>query len=213
MSAKEQQPGSLTRAHGRISNLMEELNATVEHVDQLTRAGHDAEALIILDEQRDSLYRLVDQISRDVAANAPRRMDTLRRHLTAGLAAAFVAVSTLAVSVGALTRAPDPVADATRQLRLSEDLDPETRLQVIIKVYERTRTLPAAEARKVDQGLVKAADKLREDQDDDGDEDVAKQAGQIAEDLKNGKTPTPPPPQSGDDPPTKPVTDAVPPPP
>jgi hypothetical protein len=206
MSAKQTQPGSLSRAQDRIERLLSELNSTVEDVDRLTRAGSEAEALAMLEEQRESLYRIVDQISHDVAAaSPPSRWMLLRRHMVAAAAAALMTVSAVAVSVGALTRSPDPIEDASGRLRRASQIaDPAERLRIIVTVYRDTRSAPASERQALDRDIALQARRGSDELDDGNVEDptLSAQADQIMADLQEGKTPAAPDAPSSDKPPS-----------
>lgn len=207
-----EEPVSLSRVQDRIADLLSDLNATVEDVQKLANLGDEQRALQILEQQRASMYELVDQISREVSTSTPTRWALLSRHMSAAAVAALFAIGAVGMSISALNRPGDAVNDATVQLEKAAHIaDPETRLQIIVKVYESTRALPASERQAIDSNLREQARNIIDEGGNDADDPtVFDKAEEIAEDLSEGKPPPPPPAPSGDRPPTDVVNEVLP---
>ena len=190
MRAVPSDPGSLAGAHERIAGLLDELNQTVDLVERLTRLGEHEAALRLVDEQRAALYSAIDEVSHGVGRPA-RWRGTLRRHATAGVAAAALLLSSLAVSVGLLNDGPSLIEQARAKLTEAQGVsDPVTRLRIIERVVEITRALPADSQEKADlaKDVLPALDDLKKDAEDGGDdgsqEDVVARADELAREVK-----------------------------
>src|SRR5438552_3734895 len=132
MSAQQIRPASLSRAQDRIQGLLDELNATVEAAEKLTRSGQAEEALAMVERQRVSLFHTVDEISLDVGVQEKRGV--LRRYAPVLIAAAMLSLSGIAASV-AVIHSSDGLGHAKTQLAAAQQIqDPIIRLQEIIRV-------------------------------------------------------------------------------
>jgi hypothetical protein len=220
ISANQEDIGGLSDATQQIAGLLEELTTTVESAEHLTRIGQPEKALRIVEKQRESLFDTVDSISRTVSARG-LPFQALRRRTPFLAAAALLAISGVAISVGALTPPAAPHA-AQVHLRQAEQIeDPATRLNAIYNAYqEAVKTNPAAVApgtemnRDVKDALTKTT---TDTQNDPQNQDVLTQAQTWIVAISNGEPLTPPSPAPSPTPTptpsTPPAPSATPPPP
>lgn len=203
MRTPSPEPGSLAGAHERIAGLLDELNQTVDLVERLTRLGEHEAALKLVEEQRNALYTAIEEVSHGVGRPA-RWRESLRRHATAGIAAAALLLSSLAVTVGVMRDGPSLVEQARAQLVEAETVaDPVTRLRIIERVVEITRALPAGSREKADLAadVLPALDKVKDDAGKNEDGDVVVRADELTREIQEAAPPT------GDDGAPAPSTD------
>ncbi|HEV2686027.1 MAG TPA: hypothetical protein VGW79_05270, partial [Actinomycetota bacterium] len=127
ISAKPEHTGELSQATQKIHGLLEELTSTVESAERLTRIGEPERALRMVEEQRKSLYNTVDTISRAVSVKHSR-FEKLRTRTPVLVAAALLAVSALAISVGAITAMHSETPAEARLQQAERIADPATRM-------------------------------------------------------------------------------------
>lgn len=212
MSPRGPRKGGLAQAHEQIAGLMDELDQTLELVAKLSERGEDEAAIRLIDGQRAELYRVVNSISLEVAADGPATwMSTMRRHATALAAAALLVLSTVAVSVHAITR-QTPVERAEHGLRSATTVaDPVERIRLLIELVEVTRTLPPAESDSVTRDIIPALDDAVRDAEEEGADDaIVRKAEKVAEDLREGRPPPPPGAPGTDEGPLESVTELLP---
>jgi len=196
MKAVPAESGSLAGAHERIAGLLDELNQTVDLVERLTSLGEHEAALRLVEEQRAALYAAIEDVSHGVG-RAPRWREAIRRHAAAGIAAAALLLSSLAVSVGLLqSQGPTLIEQARAQLVEAEQVaDPVIRLKIIERVVQITMTLPAGSQEKADlaRDVLPALDKVKDDAEDgDGRDrrDVVERADALSREVQDSAPPT-----------------------
>ena len=199
ISANPEHTGELSRATQKIHGLLEELTATVESAERLTRIGEPERALRLVDAQRESLYDTVDTISRTVGTGSSR-FEKLRTRTPILVAVALFVVSGLAISVAALTamQAPTPASRLRQAERIA---DPAARMSAIYATYrDVARTDPAAVApgTALNHDVTTALTKTKTDmQTDPTKAQLVQQARTLIAAVTSGQTPPPPPAPSG----------------
>lgn len=213
MGARAGRRGGLGQAQEEISSLVMSLDRTLDLVNRLSLAGEEEAAAKLIDGQRAELYRVVNSISRTVAVSERETwLDTMRRHASAMAAAALLVISTVAVSVHAVTR-DTPVERAEKGLQSAAAIaDPVERLKVLVKVIEVTRTLPPDQAAAFNQGRVLPAleDALENPPSPDTpeeDREYIRYAEGAAKDIQQGRPPQPPPAPASDESPVESIAD------
>jgi len=204
ISAKPEDTGGLSKATRKIEGLLEELTSTVESAEHLTRIGEPERALRLVEEQRESLYNTVDEISRSVSTRRPP-FEKLRRRTPVLVAAALLAVSGLAISVGALTATNAPQRAQARLRQAERIADPATRLNAIYAAYrDVVQVSPAAVAPGTDlnRSVTKTLTKTKTDmQGNPSQAQLVNQAKTLIDAVSRGQTPPPPPAPSPSPPP------------
>lgn len=186
MSAQPQ-PGGMADANRRIALLLEDLEGTVESVEMLTRLGRHEEALRVVDHQRAKLYRVVDSIASDVGARRRSRWQAARRHIAAGVAAAAVALSALAV-VGPGNRIDAATDELDRAVQLT---DAAARLAALSRVFELTQGDERAGI-SLRRDLEDALNKTRDELEREEKPSLAREADRMVRELQQGRVPAPP---------------------
>ena len=192
MGPRKPTQGGLANAQDQIAMLMRELDSTLELVEKLTEHGEEGAALKLIDGQRAELHRVVDTISRDVARDRRGWFEGARRNATALVAAATLALSTLAVGVATITRrAPAPTASEISAA--AQIADPAERIQMLIKIKRQTEQLPAEASGEVVDDLLPALGDAVDDAKDEGvDDALIRDAERAMKDLEEGRPPEPP---------------------
>lgn len=207
MKAVPSGSGGLASAHERIAVLLDELNETVELVDRLTRMGESESALRLVDEQRAALFAAMDQVSHAVA-KPPRWREVVRRQATGVVAAAALLFASLAVAVSVLSDRPTLYEQAHARLSEAQQVrDPTVRLQIIERVVEITRAMPAGSREKeiISADVLPALEDLAEggDADEPPSPTVIARARALADEVQRAQPPSegePTPPSTGQPP-------------
>lgn len=202
MSTQQADVGGLSKAHLRIVRLLDDLDSTVESVEELSRSGQHEEALRLVEQQRAALFQMVESISRDVATQPPVTLwSRVRKHGMALVAASLLLLSSLAVSAGiigghgpALEEGGGTSPESVDRGTLAPAVDPSTLAPVpdtIAPAVVPMRSAPEDPFDDLGPGDVTPP----KPPDDPG---LVEDATQIAEDVATGGGA--PPPQSGENP-------------
>lgn len=193
MNPVPKQQGGLAGAHERITGLLDELNQTVDLVERLTRIGDHQGAIRLVEEQRAALYEAIDEVSHDVGRER-RWWETTRRHATALVAALALILSSVAVAVGIREGSqPTLIEQANARIAQAQQaLDPALRLQIVERVVEIMRELPAdtAEKTQIADDLEPLVD-VPEDAEDKGDDELIVQAERLKKEIDEQRPPPP----------------------
>lgn len=202
--------GTLAHAQRELSDLMTGLEQTMDLVNRLSDAGEGEAAVRLIDLQRDELYRVMDTISLD-AGRTRSFTGRMGRSLLPVAAAAVLVISGLMVSFLA-PNGPDPVQEVSAQIDHAATLtDVRERMVVLVRVYERTLTLPAEQTIIVEESLRDALQGALDDTPDGDDNDpLVTQAERAVEDLEGGQPPEPPPAPGNEQGPLESIEDLIP---
>jgi hypothetical protein len=196
ISAEKDHDGGLSKAQQHLAALLEELTATVESAEHLTRIGEPEEALRIVEQQRESLFDTVETISHQVGTKPPSRLSSLRRRVPLIAAAVAIAVSGIAISVGAMTSAHDLQAARIHLAQAEQIPNPVARLRAIYVVYNKTaieHPEAVAAGTAINQDVKIAVTKTKNEmQDDPQNQSLVDQATVWINDVAAGQPMTPP---------------------
>lgn len=112
MEAVSPEGSSLAKAQQEIENLLERLNQTIEIAGELANSGQDQAALELLARERKHLHVAVDNVSRDISTDQPRKS---RHKVLLFIAAAIGAVSLSSLAFAAMHESPDDALTEARQ--------------------------------------------------------------------------------------------------